>query len=380
MRSKLPNTQTSIFSQMSALAHQHKALNLSQGFPNFKSDPVLLELVSKAMNEGYNQYAPMPGDQKLREVICHKIGSLYGKQYDPSTQITITAGATQAIFTTITALVHPGDEVILFTPAYDCYEPAITLQGATTVSVQLAAPDYRVNWDTVREAITNKTKMIIVNTPHNPCGSVFSQSDMQQLEQLALANDLLVLSDEVYEHIIFDQLAHQSAARFEALSNRSIIVASFGKTFHNTGWKMGYCVAPTALMNEIRKVHQYNVFSVNHPVQKALSEYLQTPAHYTDLGAFYQAKRDLFLDRLKGTKFKVLPSKGTYFQLVDISELTAMGDVEYAHFLTKKHKIASIPTSVFNKNQEDHRMLRFCFAKTTETLEQALEILTSISA
>ncbi|MEP2936308.1 MAG: methionine aminotransferase [Gilvibacter sp.] len=380
MRSKLPNTQTSIFSQMSALAKTHGALNLSQGFPNFKSDPLLIDLVSKAMTEGFNQYAPMPGDVGLREVICDKIYNLYNRQYNPESEITITAGATQAIFTTIAALIHPGDEVIVFTPAYDCYEPAISLQGATTVSVQLKAPAYKVDWQEVSQAVNDKTRMIIVNTPHNPCGSVFSKDDMLTLERLVEAHDLLVLSDEVYEHIIFDAEEHQSAARFDALAQRTIIVASFGKTFHNTGWKMGYCVAPKTLMTEIRKVHQYNVFSVNHPIQKALAQYLLTPSHYLELGSFYQAKRDFFVNGLSETKFNIIPSKGTYFQLLDISELTTLGDVEYARYLTKEHKIASIPTSVFNKDKADHRMLRFCFAKTTATLEQAISILTKIGA
>ncbi len=378
MRSKLPNTQVSIFSQMSALAHKHGALNLSQGFPNFKSDPLLLDLVTKAMKDGYNQYAPMPGDLGLREVICNKIHTLYNNKFDPISEVTITAGATQAIFATITALIHPGDEVLIFTPAYDCYQPTIELQGAKAVAIQLAAPAYKVDWQEVAKAITDKTKMVIVNTPHNPCGSVFSKEDMLQLERLAVEHDLMVLSDEVYEHLIFNEAEHQSAARFEALANRSIIVASFGKTFHNTGWKMGYCVARKEIMTEIRKVHQFNVFSVNYPIQKALAEYLIDPTTYLGLGAFFQTKRDLFLEGLNGTTFKVLPSKGTYFQLVDISELTDMSDVEYAIYLTEHHKLASIPTSVFNRGQEDHRMLRFCFAKTTETIEQAIAILRQV--
>ena len=378
MRSKLPLTQTSIFTQMSVMAHKNGALNLSQGFPNFNSDPVLLELVTKAMKDGYNQYAPMPGDMGLREAICDKLESLYKTKYDPVDEVTITAGATQAIFTTITALVHPGDEVLIFTPAYDCYQPAIELQGAKAIPIQLKAPAYKVDWQQVANAITAKTKMVIVNTPHNPCGSIFLESDMLELERLANKHDLLVLSDEVYEHIIFDKAKHQSVARFASLAKRSVIVASFGKTFHNTGWKMGYCVAPKQLMTEIRKVHQFNVFSVNHPIQKALAEYLKNPWTYLSLGDFYQSKRDLFLEGLNGTLFKALPSRGTYFQLVDISQLTDLSDIAYAKQLTQEHKLATIPTSVFNQGQEDHRMLRFCFAKTTETIEQAITILKKI--
>ena len=360
---------------MSALAAKHKAINLSQGFPNFEIDPELIHLVQSAMKSGHNQYAPMPGHPALRERISEKVASDHSRTYHPDTEITITAGATQGIYTAITALVHPGDEVIVFAPAYDCYEPAISLQGAKSVVLQLEAPHYKVNWQAVREAISAKTRMILINTPHNPCGSVFSERDMQTLEQLAQQHDLLVLSDEVYEHIVFDGKVHQSAARFPELSKRSIITASFGKTFHATGWKMGYCLAPEPIMKEFRKVHQYLVFSVNHPVQRAMAAYLEKPERYQKLGGFYQQKRDRFLNGLKGTEFKAIASTGTYFQLVDYSSVSNMHDVDFARQLTIDHGLASIPTSVFNLSGENHFMLRFCFAKTNDTLDEAAEIL-----
>ncbi|WP_435578535.1 methionine aminotransferase [Gilvibacter sp.] len=378
MNSKLPNTPVSIFSVMSAMARENNALNLSQGFPNFDIDPELHELVSDAMRRGDNQYAPMPGLLRLRERISEKVFNSSGRTYDPTSEITVTAGATQAIYTAITALVHSGDEVLIFAPAYDCYEPAIILQGAKAVAVQLEAPEYRINWEQVQQHITSKTRMIVVNTPHNPSGTLMSESDMKQLERIALAHNLWVLSDEVYEHIVFDGQAHYSAAAFEGLANRSIITASFGKTFHTTGWKMGYCLAPKALMDEFRKVHQYLVFSVNHPMQQALATYLEEPSRYTSLGAFYQKKRDLFLQGLEGTDFKAIPSGGTYFQMVDYSEVSRQYDVDFARFLTEEYGLAAIPTSVFNLEKKNHFMLRFCFAKTEETLEQATEIIQKI--
>ncbi|NND64271.1 MAG: aminotransferase class I/II-fold pyridoxal phosphate-dependent enzyme, partial [Flavobacteriaceae bacterium] len=271
--SKLPNVGTTIFTIMSKMAADHGAINLSQGFPNFPGDPVLIEMVSKAMKDGFNQYAPMPGDLKLREMISNKLESLYRKNYDPTTEITVTAGATQAIFTAIAAIINAGDEVIVFAPAYDCYEPAIELFGGKSIPVQLNPPLFTPNWGEVEQKITSKTRMIVINSPHNPSGMVFTENDMLELQRLAEIHDLLVISDEVYEHIIFDGREHQSAAKFDDLSNRTFITASFGKTFHNTGWKLGYCVAPKPLMKEFKKVHQYNVFSVNHPIQKGLAEY-----------------------------------------------------------------------------------------------------------
>ena len=365
---------------MSAMAAEYGALNLSQGFPNFEIDPLLSQLVNQAMNDGFNQYAPMPGHLALRERISEKVAAAHGKKYDPGTEITVTAGATQAIYTAISALVHSGDEVIVFAPAYDCYEPAIQLQGAISVPIQLKPPLYQVDWDEVRATITPKTSMIIINSPHNPSGMVFSEADMLELQDIAEHHDLLVLSDEVYEHIIFDDLTHQSAARFPELAKRSIITASFGKTFHATGWKMGYCLAPEPYMEEFRKVHQYLVFSVNHPVQRAMATYLETPAHYLTLGKFYQQKRDRFLSFVKDTPFKVIPSQGTYFQLLDYSAISKENDIDFARRLTIDHGLAAIPTSVFNENRENHFMLRFCFAKIDSTLEQAGNILKRLQA
>jgi methionine aminotransferase len=376
--SKLPAVKTSIFSIMSGLAAEENALNLSQGFPNFESDLKLIDLVNKAMVNGKNQYAPMPGILSLREVIAEKMFNLYGVAYNPETEITITAGATQAIFTVIAAAVHKDDEVIIFKPAYDCYEPTIELFGGKAISVQLNPEDFSIDWQKVKGLITDKTKMIIINSPHNPSGRILSKSDMQQLEALLKNTNILLLSDEVYEHIIFDGEKHQSAALFSALAERAFIVASFGKTFHNTGWKVGYCVAPSYLTEEFRKVHQFNVFSVNHPTQVALAEYLKNPNHYLELGGFYQQKRDLFLSLLKDSRFDFKPSKGTYFQLLNFSKITKESDVDFAIKLTKEKKIASIPISVFNEASLDTKVLRFCFAKTDETLKKAAEILCNI--
>ncbi len=378
MKSKLPNLPTSIFAVMSKMAADHKALNLSQGFPNFKSDPLLIELVNQAMKDGYNQYAPMPGDIGLREAISQKTTSLHHKTYRPDTEITVTAGATQAIFTIIAAIINKGDEVIIFTPAYDCYDPAIKLFGGKIIPVQLRAPNYKVDWNDVEAKITPKTKLIIINTPHNPSGVIFSEEDMLQLQSIAEKHNLLVLSDEVYEHIIFDGNTHFSAARFPALVSRCFITASFGKTFHNTGWKMGYCLAPEYLMKEFKKVHQFNVFSVNSPMQRALGDYLATPDHYLGLSAFYQQKRDLFIHLIKDSKFKIIPSKGTYFQMLDFSEISQESDITFTERLTKEQKIATIPTSVFNANNEDFKQIRVCFAKTEETLVSAANILNAI--
>ena len=378
MISKLPNVTTSIFTVMSKMASDYNALNLSQGFPNFKSDSYLIELVNKAMSEGYNQYAPMSGYLELRETICNKTKLLHSKKYNSDTEITITAGATQAIFTAIATVINKHDEAIIFTPAYDCYSPAIELFGGITIPVQLKAPFYKPNWEEVEDKITHKTKLIIVNTPHNPSGMIFSEDDMLYLQFLAGKYNLIVISDEVYEHIIFDGLIHYSAAKFSELASRSFIIASFGKTFHNTGWKIGYCLAPENLMNEFKKIHQYNVFSVNTPIQKALAEYLETAAHYLSLSSFYQQKRDVFLELIKDSKFKIIPSKGTYFQMLDFSDISNENDFVFAKKLTKDYKIATIPTSVFNENQEDFKQIRVCFAKTEETLISAGKIINTI--
>ncbi|WP_299220887.1 methionine aminotransferase [uncultured Aquimarina sp.] len=378
IQTKLPNVSTTIFTVMSKMANDYEAINLSQGFPNFKTDKKLIDLVTIGMQQGHNQYAPMSGLLSLREVIVEKTNALYNSNYHPETDITITSGATQAIFTIISAFIHPGDEVIVFKPAYDSYEPSIELFGGTIIPIQLSAPNFTVDWKEVASKITSKTKMIIINTPHNPTGTVLSKNDMLQLEALLKNTDIILLSDEVYEHIIFDSQEHQSIARFPGLAERAFITASFGKTFHTTGWKMGYCIAPRDLMVEFRKVHQFNVFCSSHPMQYALAAYLKTPEHYLSLPDFYQEKRDIFLSLIKDSRFSYIPAAGTYFQLLEYSAITDEGDVAFAERLTKEHKIASIPVSVFNLNQQDDKVLRFCFAKTEDTLKRAAEILCNI--
>ncbi len=376
--SKLPHASTSIFAIMSGLANREKAINLSQGYPDFPISKNLIELVSRAMRDGYNQYAPMPGILELREAISAKMNNLYNYHYNPENEITITAGATQAIYTIISALIHKNDEVILFAPAYDCYDPSVKLNGGKTIEIELEAPDFRIDWNIVKNSINEKTKMIIINTPHNPSGTVLSKNDLQSLEKLVEGTNIIVLSDEVYEHIIFDNLKHQSIALFPNLAERSFIVASFGKTFHTTGWKMGYCLAPAELMTEFRKTHQFNVFSVNHPIQKALAEYMKTPENYLGLPDFYQKKRDFFLNAVKDSKFTIIPSKGTYFQLLGYKEISDENDFDFAVRLTKEKKLASIPISVFYNKKLDNKVLRFCFSKSDETLLKGAEILNSI--
>ena len=376
--SKLPQIGTNIFSVISALATKHKAINLSQGFPDFKSDQKLIDLVSQAMNSGYNQYAPMPGVLELRERIAEKFDLLYQSTYHPETEITITAGATQAISCIISAFVHNHDEVIIFKPAYDCYEPFIELNGGKTIAIPLEYPRYQIDWELVKQSINHRTKMIIINTPQNPSGNIFTKDDMLQLQTLIRGTNIIVLSDEVYEHIIFDNQKHQSVCLFDDLKSQSFVVASFGKTFHNTGWKVGYCCGPKALMEEFRKVHQFNVFCVNHPVQKALAIYLKEPSHYLELSQFYQEKRDLFLNLIKDSRFKFLPSAGTYFQGLDFSEITLENDVEFAKRLTVEFGLAAIPLSGFNHQNLDNKVLRFCFAKTNDTIKQATDILNAI--
>ncbi|WP_378180939.1 methionine aminotransferase [Aquimarina sp. SS2-1] len=378
IKSKLADVSTTIFTIMSKMANEYDAINLSQGFPNFETDKKLIDLVTLAMRKGYNQYAPMPGLLSLREIIAQKANDLYGSNYDPETDVTVTSGATQAIFTIISAFIQPGDEVIIFKPAYDSYEPSIELFNGTIVPIQLSAPNFTVDWKEVAGKITNKTKMMIINTPHNPTGTILSKEDMLQLDILLKNTNIILLSDEVYEHIIFDGKEHQSVAKYPGLAKRSFITASFGKTFHTTGWKMGYCIAPKDLMTEFRKVHQFNVFCSNHPIQSALAEYLKIPEHYESLPHFYQGKRDLFLSLIKGSRFSFTPATGTYFQLLDYSKITDEEDVAFAEKLTKEHKIASIPVSVFNLNQLDDKVLRFCFAKTDDTLKRAAEILCRI--
>lgn len=378
IHSKLPAINTSIFSIMSALSNEHSAINLSQGFPGFDCHPYLLELVNKYLRSGNNQYAPMPGIASLREAIASKTEAMFGISYNPETEITVTAGATQAIFTAIAAFVNEGEEVIVIEPAYDCYVPAIELAGGKPVFFQLQPDTYSINWAEFQKLINPRTRMIIINTPHNPTGSVFSESDMLTLEKLTRNSDIIILSDEVYEHIVFDNQIHQSAARFDNLADRSIIISSFGKTYHTTGWKLGYCLAPSNLMKEFRKVHQYLVFSVNTPLQLAFAEFLQRKDEYLELSAFYQEKRDFFNKLFEGSRFKIKPSAGTYFQLLNYSEISNEKDEDFARRLTIENKVASIPVSVFYHKRKDSKELRFCFAKENDDLEKAAERLITL--
>lgn len=375
--SKLPESEVSIFTIMSQMAVDHDAINLSQGFPNFETDRELKNLVTKAMKDGYNQYPPANGVTELRQEISKKIKKLYGASYDANSEVTVTSGATEALFCAISAFVQKGDEVIVFKPAYDTYEPTILLNSGKPVQIQLKGKEYKIGWEEVESKITSKTRMVIINTPHNPTGTILSEEDMRKLESLLEGTDILLLSDEVYEHLILDGEEHQSASKFPKLAERAIVCASFGKTFHNTGWKTGYCVAPEHMMKEIRKIHELTTFSVNHPMQQAYAEYLKTPDHYLQLSSFYQQKRDFFLELIKDSRFSFTPSKGTYFQLLNFEKITTENDVAFAERLVKEHNLAAIPVSVFNIDQEDHHQLRFCFAKTEETLRKAAEILCS---
>lgn len=378
IKSKLPNTGTTIFATMTKLAGDCHAINLSQGFPDFPCSEKLINLVGKYMRQGENQYAPMQGILPLREAISEKVGRIYGIQPDVEQEINITAGATQAIYAAITSVIREGDEVIVFTPAYDCYVPAIELSGGVPIYIQMQPPGYSINWEEVKKFVNQKTKMIIINTPHNPTGTVLTKDDMLELQKITRESDIIILSDEVYEHIIFDKLEHQSVLRFPDLAQRSFVVFSFGKTFHATGWKIGYCIAPANLMAEFRKVHQFEVFTVNRPIQFALAEFLRYEDEYLRLNSFYQEKRDFFVNRLVDSRFTILPSKGTYFQLLGYSDISDARDVDYAIELTKEVGVASIPTSVFYHREVDNKMLRFCFAKEKETLEKAAELLCRI--
>ncbi len=378
VKSKLPKAGTTIFTIMSALANEHKAINLSQGFPNFETSAELISLVNQFMKKGMNQYAPMQGILPLREVIAEKMETLYGIKYNPDTEITITSGGTQAIYTAIAAVIREGDEVIVMEPAYDCYTPAIELSGGIPVFVKLKAPDYTIDWEAVKKMVTNRTKMIMINTPHNPTGAVMTASDMKELEKITSGTDILVLSDEVYEHIIFDGVRHESVCLYPKLAERSFVIFSFGKTYHTTGWKTGYCLAPANLTAEFRKVHQFLVFCANTPIQYALAEYMKKKEEYTELPGFYQKKRDRFINLIKGSKFKLKPAAGSYFQLLDYSDITKEKDTEFAIRMTKEAGVASIPVSVFYHESSDDKLLRFCFAKTDETLEQAAERLLKI--
>ena len=378
IRSKLPRTGSSIFSVMSALANKHNAINLSQGFPNFDMPSELIELSHKAMRKGLNQYAPMAGVYELREVIAQKAKMLYGANVSPDKNITITSGATQAIYTTITTFVQENEEVIIFEPAYDSYAPAIQVAGGKPIYIPLNAPDYCIPWDMVKKVITTRTRMIILNSPHNPTGTTLKGEDFQELKKIVGSSDIIILSDEVYEHITFDGEKHQSLLNHPELMTRALVCGSFGKTFHNTGWKMGFCIAPSYLMKEFQKVHQFVVFSVNTPIQYALAEYMKNPDSYLSLPDFYQQKRDYFLELMQGSRFKLQPAKGSYFQLADFSAISDEKDTDFVKRLTKEVGVAAIPVSVFYSNSLDEKIIRFCFAKTNETLEQAAELLCKI--
>ena len=379
--SKLPHVGTTIFSVMSALALEHNAVNLGQGFPDFECDPLLINSVTDAMLEGHNQYPPMPGVPVLREAISNKLKKLHGRLYNPNSEITVTAGATQAIITAILAIVHPGDEVIVLEPCYDSYVPNIELAGGVVVRVALKPGTFRPDFDKISAAITPKTRAILINSPHNPSATVWTQTDMLTLQDLLEGTDVLLISDEVYEHMVFDANqghVHQSAARFAGLAARAIIVSSFGKTYHVTGWKIGYVAAPAAITAEFRKVHQFNVFTVNTPVQYGLAQYMANESAYLDLPAFYQRKRDLFRAGLAQTRFKLLPSEGTYFQCVDISGVSDLNEFDFCKWLTAEIGVAAIPLSAFYGSGFDQRVVRFCFAKKDQTLNTALERLQQI--
>ncbi|HXF66303.1 MAG TPA: methionine aminotransferase [Burkholderiales bacterium] len=376
--SKLPNVGTTIFTVMSRLAQEHNAINLSQGFPDFDCAKELRDLVARYINAGLNQYPPMAGVMRLRERIAEKVEALYGAHYDPEHEVTVVPGATYGIFTALAAFVRPGDEVILFEPAYDSYAPSVEVNGGVPVYVRLRYPDYAIDWQEVARAITPRTRMIVVNTPNNPTASVFSGEDMRLLEGLLRGTDIVVVSDEVYEHIVFDGHLHQSVARFPGLAERSFVVSSFGKTYHVTGWKMGYVLAPRELTAEFRKVHQFNVFVTNGPLQYALADYMENRDAYLSLAAFYQRKRDLFLEGVRASRFRPLASRGTFFQNLAYDAVSEERDTDLAVRLTKEYGIASIPISVFYREPPPHRVLRFCFAKSDETLRRGAEILCKI--
>ena len=376
--SKLPDTGTSIFTEMSQLAVQHGAINLSQGFPDFDCSPLLVDRVSHHMRAGRNQYAPMAGVMALRERIGAKVATATGVNYDSEAEITITAGATQALFTTMAALISPGDEVILFEPAYDAYAPTVRIFGGVPKPVTLLAPDFAINWSAVARQFNEKTRLVIINSPNNPTARVFSDADYRELSRLVARSNCYVLSDEVYEHVVFDGISHRSAVHYPELRERAFVVASFGKLYHITGWKVGYCLAPRALMAEFRKVHQFNVFSVNTPVQYALADFMDRPEEYLELHVCFQAKRDRLLQGLVGTPFVPLPCAGTYFLLADYSAISDQSERTFCRWLTEQHGVAAIPVAAFYTDKINQRLVRICFAKREETLERAVERLMAI--
>lgn len=373
LRSKLPGTGTTIFSIMSKMAQDEGAINLSQGFPDFDGPQALRERVAYHMDHGHNQYAPLTGVPELREQIAAKELALYGCNIDSDNEVCVTPGATEALYCAVTAVVHPGDEVIVFDPAYDCYEPSVTLNGGVTKHIALQYPDFTIDWQQVRDTITDRTRLIILNTPHNPTGTVWDEEDIQQLREVIADRDIYLLSDEVYEHISFDGKQHQSLLRYPDLAARTFAVSSFGKTYHATGWRVGYCVAPRPLMEEFLRIHQFVNFSTNSPMQYAIADFLRDcPQHHLELGAFYQAKRDLFVQLMSTSKFSMVPSSGTYFQLADYSAISDEPDMEFAARLTREHKVAVIPISVFYKDAPKQNVVRFCFAKDNDTLREAV--------
>ncbi len=378
IKSKLTGIGESIFAVMTAVAKKHNAINLSQGFPDFNCSPVLIDLVNKYSSEGYNQYAPFKGVPELRNEIADKTNILYNHLFDPEDEINITAGATQALFTAITALIDSGDEVIIFEPAYDSYSPSIILNKGIPVGIPLSQPEFKIDWDIVRKKINSKTKMVIINSPHNPSGSLIDEEDVKELISIVEKYNLLILSDEVYEHIVFDNKKHISLSGISELYNNVITVCSFGKTFHTTGWKIGYCISNPSIMAEFRKVHQFNVFTVNTPIQYAYAEYLKDSSHYLGLNGFYQAKRDFFIERIKTSKFKFKPAAGTYFQLLDYSEISNKNDMEFSLELAEKYGIAVIPLSPFYSEETKSKNIRICFAKTEKVLEDAANRLCTV--
>jgi len=378
IQSKLPGVGTTIFSVMSKLATAHHAINLSQGFPDYPCDPILVELVNKAMKDGFNQYAPMTGNHLLNETIAQKVESLYQVKYNPETEITVTAGGTQAIFTALTSIINSGDEVIIFEPAYDCYAPTVRLLGGLVKTYELSPPSYGIDWDMVKKLFTSRTRMIILNSPQNPTGSILSDEDMKALIKLISGTDILILSDEVYEHLIYDGEKHNSVMLYPELKERSFIVASFGKLLHATGWKLGYCLAPELLMKEFRKVHQFNVFSVNSAMQQAIAQYLQEPNHYNQIGLFFEQKRNYFRTLLSESRFELLPCKGSYFQCVSYAKVSDEKDTDFSIRLIKEFGVASIPVSAFYQKAIDHKIIRFCFAKENSTLALAAEKLKNV--
>lgn len=378
IKSKLPHVGTTIFAIMSKMANDNNAINLSQGFPDFDVSSELIEFINDAMVTGHNQYSPMPGILQLKESIAIMLEDTYQFIVDPDKEITVTAGGTEAIYSTITALVHSGDEVILFDPAYDCYAPSIHLSGGKAVHIPLKQPDFSVDWEKVKLAINDKTRMIMINSPQNPTGAVLFEQDLISLAEIVKDTNIIILSDEVYEHIIFDGIVHQGVLRRKDLTERSVVIYSFGKTFHATGWKIGYMVAPDWITAEIRKIHQFVVFTVSTPMQVGLARFAGNPDNYKYLPEFYQKKRDIFQDMVKDSRFEVIPCYGTYFQLLSYKNISDLSDMEMSEKLTKEHGVASIPISVFYEDGKDDKILRFCFAKSEETLEKAAQILCKI--